>query len=83
MNATYHLRQPPSSDDVSGMHKTVQVPCTLLNLLAHIVVHVHIEDVRDDIQGILIVLYFGIQTRQVEAICEVVFVDFAEVFVSS
>lgn len=80
---TYHLCQTPSRDDVSGVDKAVQVAGRLLDGLAHVIVAVKVEDIGDQVERILIVLNFGVETRQVESVCEVLFVDFAEVFVTS
>jgi hypothetical protein len=57
--------------------------CRLLNLFAHIVVAVEVEHVGYEIECILVVLNFGVQTCEVEAIGEVFFVNLAEVFVPS
>lgn len=65
------------------MHQTVQMPRALLDLLAHVVVDLHIEDIGDEVQRILVILHFGVQAGEVEAVGQVVLVDFAEVFVSS
>jgi hypothetical protein len=55
----------------------------LLNLLAHIIVAVKVEDVGHEVERILVVLNFGVQTRQIEAIRQVLLVDFAKVLVAS
>jgi hypothetical protein len=55
----------------------------LLNLLAHIIVAIKVEDVGHEVERILVVLNFGIQTRQIEAIRQVLLVDFAKVLVAS
>jgi hypothetical protein len=65
------------------VYQTVQMPRRLLNLFPHIVVAVEVEDIRDEVEGILVVLDFGIEARQVEAVGEVFFVDLAEVLVAS
>ena len=65
------------------MYQSVQMPRRLLNLFSHIIVTVEVEDVGYKIECILIVLNFGVQTREVEAIGEVFFVNLAEVFVAS
>lgn len=59
------------------------MPCVLLDVFSHVIVAVEIEDVRDEIQRILVVINFCVQARQVESVGQVLFVDFAEVFVSS
>jgi hypothetical protein len=55
----------------------------LLNLLAHIIVAVKVEDIGHEVERILVVLNFGVQTRQIEAIRQVLLVDFAKVLVAS
>ena len=55
----------------------------LLYLLPHIFVAIKVEDICDKVKGVLIVLNVGIQSSQIEAVCEVVFVDFAEVLIAS
>lgn len=65
------------------MHKTVEMPRTLLNLLAHIVVDFHVEDIRHEIQCILVVLHLRVEPSQVEPIREIVFVDLAEVLIAT
>lgn len=58
------------------------MPCTLLNLLAHIIVDLHIKDVGHEIQRILIVLHFRIEAREIESISQIILVDLAEVLVA-
>ena len=55
----------------------------VLNLLSHVIVAVKIKDICDEVEGILVVLDIGIEAGEVEAIGEVVFVYFAEVFVAA
>jgi hypothetical protein len=79
----YHLCQTPGRDDVSRMHQTVEMSRRLFYLFPHIIVAVEVEDVCYEIQCILVVLNFGVQTREVKAVGEVFFVDLAEVLVAS
>lgn len=65
------------------MHQAVQVPGRTLNGLAHIIVAVEVEDIRHQIERILVVLDLGVEAGQVEAIRQVVLVDLAKVFVAS
>lgn len=65
------------------MHQAVQVPGRTLNGLAHIIVAVEVENIRHQIEGILVVLDLGVEAGQVKAICQVVLVDLAKVFVAS
>ena len=64
------------------MDQSVQVSGGLLNRLSHVIVAVEIEDVSDQVEGILVVLDIGIKTRKVESVGEVVFVDLTEVLVA-
>ncbi len=65
------------------MNQTVEVSRRLFNLLAHVIVAVQVKDVRDQIKGILVVLDVGVEACQVEAVREVVFVNFAKVFIAA
>ncbi len=65
------------------MHETVQMPRCFLNLLSHIVVHLHIEDIGHEVKRVLVVLDLRVKAGQVEAVRKVVFVDLAEVLISS
>lgn len=55
----------------------------LLNLLAHLIVAVKVEDVGDEIEGILVVLDLGVESREVEAVGQVLLVDLAKVLVAA
>jgi hypothetical protein len=55
----------------------------LLYLFPHIIVAVEIEDVGYEVERILVVLDFGVEARKIEAVGEVLLVNFAEVFVPS
>lgn len=59
------------------------MPCRLLNLFSHIIVTVEVKDIGDEIKSILIILDICIEPSKVEPVCEVVFVDLAEVFIAS
>ena len=59
------------------------MPSRLLNLLPHIVIAVKVKDISNKIEGVLVVLNIGIESSQVEAVREVVFIDFAEVLIAS
>ena len=65
------------------MNQTVEVPCRLLELISHRLVTVEIFIVRYELQCLLVVGHFRIQRRKVKTISQIVFVDFAEVFVTS
>ncbi len=80
---TNHFRKASCGDDVSCVDQTIEMSGRLLDLLPHVIVAVEVECVRDEFKSILIVLNFRIEARQVEPICQVVFVYLAEVFVPS
>lgn len=65
------------------MYQTVKMTCALLNLLAHVVVNFHVEDIGYQVERILVVLDFSVEASKVEPISEVIFVDFAEVLVAA
>lgn len=79
---TYHLGQTPCCDDISGVYKSIEVPRRLLNRLSHLIVTIQVKDICDQVERILVVLDFGIEAREIKTISEVVFVDFAKIFVA-
>lgn len=48
---------------------------------AEVILEVFVEVVGDEVEGLGVVLDFGVQACEVEAIEDVVFFDFAKVFV--
>lgn len=64
------------------MHQAVERPCRLLNLFPHLIVTVHVENVSHKVKSVLIVRNICVESSQVEAVREIVFVDITEVFVS-
>jgi len=65
------------------MNQSVQVSRGLLDGLAHLIIAVEVEYIGYKVQRILVVLYLRVEPSQVESVGEVVFVNFAEVLVSS
>jgi uncharacterized radical SAM superfamily protein len=65
------------------MDQSVKMTSGPLNVLPHIIVAVEIKHVGHEIKSILIVLYFSIEASQIEAVGQVIFVDFAEIFVAT
>ena len=59
------------------------MPCRFLDLFSHIIVTVQVKDVGDEIKSVLVILDICIEPSKVESVCEVVFVDLAEVFIAS
>jgi hypothetical protein len=80
---SYHLCKTSSRHNVAGMHKTVEMSGTLLNLLAHVIIDLHVKDIGHQIQRILVVLDFSVKASQVEAVGEIVFVDFAVILIAA
>ncbi len=64
------------------MHETIQMPSGLFYLIAHLVVDLHVEDIGDEIESILVVLNLRVKSGQIEAVRQIVLVDLAEVFVA-
>jgi hypothetical protein len=63
--------------------ESIQVPGRLLDRLPHLIIAVEVEDVRDEVQRILVILYFRVQTSQVEPISQIVLINLAEVLIAS
>ena len=51
------------------MNEAVKMSCALLNLLPHVVVDFHVEDICYKIECILVVLYFCVEASKIEAVC--------------
>ena len=65
------------------MHHSVEVSSGLLDLFSHLIVAIEVEDISDEVEGVLIVVDFGVETSQVESVGKVFFVDLAKVFVAT
>jgi hypothetical protein len=79
----YHFRQTSSSDDVASVYKAVEVAGRFLDLFAHVIFTVEVEDIRHKVERVLIVLDLGVEASQIETVGQVFFVNLAEVFVAS
>ena len=79
----YHLCETSSRHNVARMYKTIEMSGTLLNLLTHVVVDFHVKDIGNEIERVLIVLNFRVKASKVEAISQIVFVDFAVVLIAA
>lgn len=55
----------------------------LLDLLPQIIVGIKVENVGHQVQSILVVGDLSVQAREVESVCQIILIDFAEVFISS
>lgn len=65
------------------MNQPVEMTSGFLNLLAHVVIAIEVEDVGDKVESILIVLDVGVETSEIEAVGQVVFVNLAEILVAA
>lgn len=79
----YHLCKTSCCDYVSSMNEAIQVPSTSLDLVPHVVVDFHVKDICDEVECILVVLDFRVESSQIEPISKVVLIHIAEVLVSS
>jgi hypothetical protein len=60
---SYHFGKAPGRDDIAGMDEPVQVTGGFLYRFSHVIVAVKVEDVGNEIEGILIVLDFRAEAR--------------------
>jgi hypothetical protein len=65
------------------MDQAIEMTSRLLDLLPQIIVGIKVEHVGHQVKSILVVGDLGVQAREVEPVCEVILIDFAEVFISS
>lgn len=59
------------------------MPCRLLYLFAHLIVAVEIEHVGDEVQGVLVVCDISVQAGEIEAVGEVIFINFAKILIAA
>ena len=52
-------------------------------MFPHVIVAVEVEDICDKIEGILVVLDFGVESGKVETVGEIFLVYFAKVLIAS
>lgn len=67
-DSVYHLCQSTGSDNISCVHQPVQVSCTLLDCLPHLIVAIKVEDIGDEVERILVVLNLRVESGEVEAV---------------
>jgi hypothetical protein len=65
------------------MDQAIKMTGRFLDLLTHVIVAIEVENIVDEVKGVGVILNFGIQPRQVKPISQVLFIDFAEVLVST
>lgn len=82
-NRSYHLCETSSRHNVTRMHKTIEMSSALLDLLTHVIVDFHVKDISHKIKRILVVLDFRVKASQVEAVGQVVFVNFAVILIAA
>lgn len=59
------------------------MPSGFFDRLAHLIIAVEIEDIVDEVEGVLVVVDFGVEASEVEAVGEILLVDLAEVFIAA
>ena len=59
------------------------MPRRLLYLLSHIIIAIEVENISHQVERVLVVLNIGIQPSKIESVCEIVLIDFAEVFIAA
>jgi hypothetical protein len=65
------------------MNQSIKMPRRFFDGLAHVVLAVQVEDIGDQVERVLVVMDFGVEASEVEAVRDVFFVDFAEVLVAA
>ena len=65
------------------MDQAVEMARRLFDLLPHLIIAVKVEDISDKVESILVILDIGVQAREIEAIGQVILVDFAEVLIAT
>jgi len=48
--------------------KAVEMASALFDLLAHVIVDLHVEDIGDEVEGMLVVLDLRVEPSEVEAV---------------
>jgi hypothetical protein len=64
----HHLRQSTRSNNVASVNESVEVTSGFLDALAHVIFAVEVEDVGDQVEGVLIVVHFSVEAGEVEAV---------------
>lgn len=78
-----HLLQTPSCYDITRVNKPIKMPSRLLYRLSGFIVTFEVENVRDKIKRVLVVVNLLLESGEVEPVSQVFFVDFAKVFVAA
>lgn len=65
------------------MNYSIKMPCGLFDLLSHVILAVKVEDIGNEVQRILVVLYFGVQAGKIKAIRKVILIYLAEVLITA
>lgn len=64
------------------MYQAVQVARRLFDCFSHVIFAVEIEDVRNEVESVLVVVDLRLKPSEVEAIGEIFFIYLAEVFIA-
>jgi hypothetical protein len=83
VNQTYHFRKTTRSDNVTSMDQAIEMTSGLFNLFAKVVVGVQIEDVRDQVHSVLVILHLGVETGKIETVQEVLLINLAKVLIAT
>lgn len=59
------------------------MPSRFLDLFTHIIITVDVEDIRYQFKCVLVVLHVLVKSCKVESVCQIVFINVAEVFVAA
>ena len=79
----YHFGETTCGDNIASVNQAIQMARRFLNLLAQVVVCIEVENIRHEVQRILIVRYFGVQAGKIETVGQVFLVDLTEVLISA
>ena len=79
---SYHFCKTSCCSNIPCVNQTVEMPGRFFDLLPHVIVTVEVEDIGDKVESVLVVLNISVESRQIEAVCEVVFVNLTVVFVA-
>jgi hypothetical protein len=65
------------------MYQAIQMPRRLFYRFPHLIVAIEVEDIRHEVERVLVVLDLRVEPRQVESVGEIFFVNLAEVLIPS
>lgn len=65
------------------MDKTVEMSSRFFNLFPHLIVAVQVENIRHQIESILVVLHLSVEASEVETVGKIIFIDFAKILITA